>query len=55
MNNPNSYFLTEKNTSLDEFFHFGLSVDCVVFGYHEGEVKVLLVERNEEPFTGAWA
>ena len=55
MNNPNSYYLTEKNTSLDEFFNFGLSVDCVVFGYHEGEVKVLLVERNEEPFRGAWA
>ena len=55
MNNPNAYFLTEKNNSLDEFFTFGLSVDCVVFGYHEGEMKVLLVERNEEPFTGAWA
>jgi len=55
MNNPNSYFLTEKNASLDEFFNFGLSVDCVVFGYHEGEVQVLLVERNEEPFLGAWA
>ncbi|MFY0644332.1 MAG: NUDIX hydrolase [Bacteroidia bacterium] len=34
---------------------FGLSVDCVVFGYHEGEVQVLLVERNEEPFIGSWA
>lgn len=55
MNNPNTYFVTEKITSLKEFLSFGLSVDCVVFGYHDGEVKVLLVERGEEPFKGSWA
>lgn len=55
MNHPNSYYLTEKNASLEDYLNFGLSVDCVVFGYHEGEVQVLLVERNEEPFKGHWA
>ncbi len=55
MKSPNTYFVTEKTTSLSEYINFGLSVDCVVFGYHEGEVQVLLVERNEEPFIGSWA
>ena len=32
-----------------------LTVDCVVFGYDEGELKVLLIERGLEPFTGRWA
>jgi 8-oxo-dGTP diphosphatase len=30
-------------------------VDCVVFGYDEGELKVLLIERGLEPFKGRWA
>ena len=32
-----------------------LTVDCVVFGYDEGELKVLLIERGLEPFKGRWA
>ena len=32
-----------------------LTVDCVVFGYDEGELKVLLIERALEPFKGKWA
>src|SRR6266536_4428538 len=32
-----------------------LTVDCVVFGFDEGELKVLLVERALEPFKGRWA
>lgn len=55
MNNPNTYFVTDEISSLKEFLSFGLSVDCVVFGYHDGEVKVLLVERGEEPYMGSWA
>ncbi|MBE7176076.1 MAG: NUDIX hydrolase [Mucilaginibacter polytrichastri] len=27
-----------------------VSVDCVIFGFYEGELKVLLIERNVEPF-----
>jgi len=30
-------------------------VDCVVFGFDEGELKVLLIERGLEPFKGKWA
>src|SRR5437867_3598912 len=32
-----------------------LTVDCVVFGFDEGELKVLLSERALEPFKGKWA
>jgi 8-oxo-dGTP diphosphatase len=32
-----------------------LTVDCVVFGFDEGELKVLLIERGLEPFKGKWA
>jgi 8-oxo-dGTP diphosphatase len=32
-----------------------LTVDCVVFGFDEGELKVLLVQRGLEPFAGRWA
>lgn len=32
-----------------------LTVDCVVFGFDGGELKVLLIERALEPFKGCWA
>ena len=32
-----------------------LTVDCVVFGFDEGELKVLLIERAQAPFKGSWA
>ena len=31
------------------------SIDCVIFGFDEGELKILLIERNEEPFKAWWA
>ncbi len=32
-----------------------LTVDCVVFGMDEGDLKVLLIRRGVEPFAGKWA
>src|SRR3989441_6777840 len=32
-----------------------LTVDCVVFGFDEGELKVLLIQRALEPFKAKWA
>ena len=32
-----------------------LTVDCVVFGFDEGELKVLLIQRALDPFKGKWA
>ncbi len=31
------------------------SIDCVIFGFDEGELKVLVIERNVEPFKDWWA
>lgn len=32
-----------------------LTVDCVVFGLDETDLKVLLIQRDLEPFAGTWA
>jgi 8-oxo-dGTP diphosphatase len=32
-----------------------LTVDCVVFGFDEGDLKVLLIQRAIAPFEGKWA
>lgn len=32
-----------------------LAVDCVVFGFDETELKVLLIRRGLDPFKGRWA
>ena len=38
-----------------EFPRPALTVDCVVFGLDESDLKVMLVERGEAPFRGRWA
>ncbi|SEM22486.1 8-oxo-dGTP diphosphatase [Stigmatella aurantiaca] len=32
-----------------------VTVDCVVFGLDEEDLKVLLIQRGAEPFAGKWA
>lgn len=32
-----------------------VTTDCVIFGFDEGELKVLLIERGIDPFKGKWA
>src|ERR1700690_319004 len=32
-----------------------LAVDCVVFGLDEEDLKIILIERNGEPYRGKWA
>jgi len=38
-----------------EFPRAALTVDCVVFGFDEGDLKLLLIQRGIEPFAGKWA
>ena len=38
-----------------EYPRAALTVDAVVFGYDEGELKVLLIKRGIAPFKGRWA
>ena len=39
----------------DKFFSYSFSLDCVIFGYEQGQIKVLLIKRAMEPFDGLWA
>ena len=34
---------------------FYVSVDCIIFGFDEGELKLLLLKRNFEPAMGKWS
>jgi 8-oxo-dGTP diphosphatase len=38
-----------------EFPRAALTVDCVIFGLDEGDLKVLLIQRDLDPFKGKWA
>lgn len=36
-------------------FQSVFSVDCVIFGFDKGELKILLIERGEDPYKGQLA
>ena len=38
-----------------EYARAALTVDCVVFGVDEEELKLLLIQRGNAPFRGRWA
>lgn len=38
-----------------EYPRAAITVDCAVFGYDEDELKVMLIQRDIEPFKGRWA
>ena len=35
--------------------HPAVTTDCVIFGYDGTKLKVLLIERGNEPYKGRWA
>ena len=39
----------------EKFFSYSFSLDCVIFGFKDDEIKVLLVKRAVEPFSSFWA
>ncbi|MBL7814249.1 MAG: NUDIX hydrolase [Saprospiraceae bacterium] len=38
-----------------DFFKNAVTVDNVIFGFDESDLKVLLIKRGTEPYTGLWA
>lgn len=54
-NSKSNFAVPYYEIAYEKFFQFGLSVDCVVFGYHEGKLKVLVIKRGAAPFKGGWA
>jgi 8-oxo-dGTP diphosphatase len=45
---------SEKNSHL-EYFNIAVSVDCVIFGYEEKQLKVLLIKSDLAEFAGKWS
>ena len=41
--------------NLDGFFKSAFTVDNVIFGFDNGDLKILLIKRGEEPFADHWA
>ena len=42
-------------SDVSSFFKMAFSVDCVIFGFDEGKIKILIIKRGEDPFKGFWA
>lgn len=42
-------------TNYNKQHKFLLAVDCVIFGYEKGELKLLLFKRQIEPAKGQWS
>ena len=42
-------------TEFNDFFKSAFTVDNVIFGFDEGDLKLLLIKRGEEPFENEWA
>ena len=49
--NAESYYSIE----IKDFFKSAFSVDCVVFGFDNEKLKLLLIRRGAEPFLGDFA
>ncbi len=42
---------SNQNITINDFFRGAFSVDIVIFTFHEGQLKVLLQEKNDEPIN----
>ena len=40
---------------VDNNFNYSVSVDCVIFGYDDSGLKVLLIKRGVKPYKDYWA
>lgn len=40
---------------ISNFFKSAFTVDNVIFGFDEGDLKILLIKRGEEPYSDEWA
>lgn len=45
---------TEKISHLD-YFNIGITVDCVILGYEEKELKVLLIKSDMQEYSGLYS
>lgn len=55
LNNPVLKTAAIEKSSHQEYFNIAVSVDCVIFGYDEKELKVLLIKSDLEEFSGLYS
>ncbi|MCW3806344.1 NUDIX domain-containing protein [Marinilabiliaceae bacterium D04] len=46
------FYMGEKYNKFSKYF---VAVDCVIFGYEDGDLKLLLYHRGFEPAKGMWS
>ncbi len=49
---------TKKESHLEIYKRYNklyIALDCIIFGFDEGELKLLLIKRNFEPAKGQWS
>lgn len=54
-NHPNLKTAAVEKSSHLEYFNIAVSVDCVIFGYEDKELKVLLIKSDLEEFSGLFS
>lgn len=47
--------MENENKYCYKYPHPSVTADCVIFTFHDGQLKVLLVKRGVEPYKGEWA
>ncbi|HKL72446.1 MAG TPA: NUDIX domain-containing protein [Marinilabiliaceae bacterium] len=47
--------MDRKNRKYSKFPKYHVAVDCVIFGYEDGDLKLLLYHRGFEPVKGKWS
>ena len=57
---PLSHGLPQKNINthlieIKDYFKIAISVDCVIFGFDDNELKILLIKSDLEQFRGKWS
>jgi len=48
----------EKDQIVNLYEHndrFYVAVDCIIFGFHQSELKLLLIKRKFDPCKGEWS
>jgi 8-oxo-dGTP diphosphatase len=40
---------------IDQFFSYSFSLDCLIFGFRNGQIHLLIIKRDMDPFKGEWA
>ena len=48
-------FMLEEKLFSYKYPHPAVTTDCVIFGYANSKLQVLLIERGIEPYKGEWA